>query len=69
MRKRLFIVFALAAVFLAAAAPGFYAQGPSPHGTANYNLAAQWSGAKVGRLVFDATVSPRWLETGGGKFT
>src|SRR5688572_14141958 len=33
--------------------------GPSP----NYDLAAQWTAQKVGKLVFDTTVSPQWLET------
>jgi len=63
MNKRVCVVVFLAAVFLAAAVPGFYAQG-SPHGKANYQLASQWSSAKIGKLVFDATVTPRWLETG-----
>ena len=30
----------------------------------NYDLAADWTVQKVGRLVFDTTVTPRWLETG-----
>src|SRR5207244_12778842 len=29
----------------------------------NYELAANWTAQKVGRLVFDTTVTPRWLET------
>src|SRR5437870_4427468 len=29
----------------------------------NYDLAANWTAQKVGRLVFDTTVTPRWLET------
>src|SRR5262245_18359390 len=29
----------------------------------NYDLAANWTALKVGRLVFDTTVTPRWLET------
>ncbi|HJU43407.1 MAG TPA: DPP IV N-terminal domain-containing protein [Vicinamibacterales bacterium] len=28
----------------------------------NYDLAAQWTSQKVGKLVFDTTVTPRWLE-------
>ena len=31
---------------------------------ANYDLAMKWSSAKVGRLLFDTSVAPRWLETG-----
>src|SRR5213596_1191354 len=30
---------------------------------ANYELASEWTAQKVGRLVFDTTVTPRWLET------
>ena len=29
----------------------------------NYDLAANWTAQKVGRLVFDTTVTPRWLES------
>ncbi len=31
---------------------------------ANYELAAQWTPAKVGKLVFDLAVTPHWLESG-----
>ena len=31
---------------------------------ANYELAAQWTPAKMGKLVFDTTVTPHWLEQG-----
>ena len=31
---------------------------------ANYELASRWTAAKVGKLVFDASVQPHWLETG-----
>jgi dipeptidyl aminopeptidase/acylaminoacyl peptidase len=30
----------------------------------NYDLAAQWTTQKVNRLVFDTSVTPRWLDTG-----
>src|SRR5438094_250209 len=30
---------------------------------ANYELASEWTTQKVGRLVFDTSVNPRWLET------
>src|SRR5579862_8784402 len=29
---------------------------------ANYDLAAKWTGQKVGKLVFDMAVAPHWLE-------
>jgi len=31
---------------------------------ANYELASQWTSAKVGKLVFDLAVTPHWLESG-----
>ncbi len=31
---------------------------------ANFDLAARWSPAKVGKLVFDVAVTPHWLQTG-----
>ena len=31
---------------------------------ANYDLAAKWTAAKVGKMVFDVAVTPHWLETG-----
>ena len=30
----------------------------------NYDLAAQWTTQKVSKLVFDTSVTPRWLDTG-----
>ncbi|MGE5362239.1 MAG: hypothetical protein ACM3NQ_24745, partial [Bacteroidales bacterium] len=30
----------------------------------NYDLAANWTSEKVAKLVFDTSVTPRWLETG-----
>jgi dipeptidyl aminopeptidase/acylaminoacyl peptidase len=32
--------------------------------TPNYDLAAQWTAQKVAKLVFDTSVTPRWLDTG-----
>jgi dipeptidyl-peptidase 4 len=31
---------------------------------ANYELASRWTAAKVGKMLFDTSVTPRWLETG-----
>lgn len=31
---------------------------------ANYELAARWTPAKVGKMLFDTAVTPHWLETG-----
>ena len=62
-RRGLALVLALALIAIASltAAP------PAENGPvqkANYNLAAQWTSQKVGKLVFDTSVTPRWLETG-----
>ena len=32
--------------------------------TPNFDLASAWTSQKVSKLVFDTTVTPRWLETG-----
>ena len=61
MHRRLF-TWCLASAFLAAAfaAPSAQTRNtPKP----NYELAADWTSQKVGRLVFDTSVAPRWLET------
>ena len=29
----------------------------------NYDLASQWTSEKVAKIVFDTSVTPRWLET------
>jgi dipeptidyl aminopeptidase/acylaminoacyl peptidase len=42
----------------ARAQSGARATAPAP----NYDLASQWTSQKVAKLVFDTTVTPRWLE-------
>jgi dipeptidyl-peptidase 4 len=37
--------------------------GDRPLPKPNYDLAARWMAAKVGKLVFDTSVTPRWAET------
>jgi len=37
--------------------------GDRPLPKPNYDLAARWMAAKVGKLVFDTSVAPRWAET------
>ena len=37
---------------------------PGKPAKANYELAAQWIPAKVGKLVFDLNVTPHWLDSG-----
>ena len=36
---------------------------PGPAVSPNYDLAAAWTSQKVSKLVFDTSVTPRWLET------
>ena len=40
------------------AAPALKAQKPDQAPAPNYNLAAQWTSQKVGKLVFDTSVTP-----------
>ena len=47
---------------LCAASAALAADAPRPK--ANYELAAQWTPVKVGKLVFDLAVTPHWLEEG-----
>jgi len=63
--KKKGIVFGWMLIFVLATLSA--AQGPqpaaSPHRKANYDLATRWTSAKVGKLVFDTSVNPRWMET------
>ena len=34
------------------------------HAKANYELAARWTPAKVGKMVFDISVTPHWMDSG-----
>ncbi len=60
--KRAFLAVFLVFIFLAATMP-LLAGENTPVKKANYDLAAKWMSAKVGKLVFDTSVSPHWLET------
>ena len=42
--------------------PSAPAPGAARMPTPNYDLAAQWASAKVGRMVFSTGVTPQWLE-------
>jgi dipeptidyl aminopeptidase/acylaminoacyl peptidase len=55
----------LSASLLGAAAL-YAADNPTPvkQTKANYELAAQWTPAKMGKLVFETSVTPHWLEQG-----
>src|SRR5262245_40215726 len=62
------LVYASTLAIVSVSAPALMAQngraGGPPALSPNYDLAAQWTVQKVSRLVFDTTVTPRWLETG-----
>ena len=57
-------------VLLALTLPGIGADNapvsttPAKAAKANYELAAEWTPAKAGKLVFDVAVTPHWLESG-----
>jgi dipeptidyl aminopeptidase/acylaminoacyl peptidase len=57
------VVFTMAAVVLASSKPAAQAQRADAAPAPNYDLAAQWTSQKVAKMVFDTTVTPRWLET------
>lgn len=65
----LYVRLLLSLVLIAAAASAPRAQAPAaapPQAAArvtpNYELAARWASAKVGKMVFSTSVSPQWLE-------
>jgi len=62
---RRILTWSLAAAFLimAFATPRAQTTGTAGAPKPNYELAADWTAEKVRRLVFDTTVTPRWLET------
>ena len=62
MPRRLLTWCLASALFIAAFAVP-HAESPAAS-KPNYDLAANWTAQKVGRLVFDTTVTPRWLESG-----
>ena len=62
-RERVRLVLCLAAIVAAIPAGTVLAQNGGAQ-KPNYELAAAWTAQKVGRLVFDTSVTPQWLETG-----
>jgi dipeptidyl aminopeptidase/acylaminoacyl peptidase len=59
--KRAIFIICLVFVFLGATTPVLLAEN-APVKKANYDLAAKWTSQKVGKLVFDTSVTPHWLE-------
>ena len=62
--SRLLVVGGLAVAFAVMPAATPRAQKAPPTPKPNYELASEWTSQKVGRLVFDTSVTPRWLESG-----
>ncbi len=60
-RSRRVLLLTLALVVLALSA-GMLATDERVAPKPNYDLAARWMASKVGKLVFDTTVSPHWAE-------
>jgi dipeptidyl-peptidase-4 len=44
--------------------PSATAAVPVKHNKANYELAARWTAQKTGKLVFDTSVTPHWMDIG-----
>ena len=64
LRTRVLLICCLTLLFAALPVVAPHAQKPPATPRPNYDLAAQWTTQKVGRLVFDTAVTPRWLESG-----
>jgi dipeptidyl-peptidase-4 len=63
MKKQITVLGLVLAVF-AAASSGLFAQpSAASEEKANYELASRWTAAKAGKLVFDTSVQPHWMET------
>lgn len=60
---RSFIAWSLSAAMAVAIGAAPVAQQPVKPAP-NYELAAAWTTQKVGRMIFDTSVTPRWLESG-----
>src|SRR5580658_9800030 len=65
-RTRFLVVSGGLLSLIAASLPMLAADNPAPvkQTKANYELAAQWTPAKMGKLVLESSVTPHWLEQG-----
>ncbi len=59
--KRFILFLSLILIFLVFSGPIALAEN-APLKKANYELAARWTAQKVGKLVFDTSLTPHWLE-------
>lgn len=62
LRVRPFFVVALAVLCIPASTDVLLSQEDNRVVTANYQLAARFTGAKMEKMVFDTSVNPHWLE-------
>jgi len=60
----LLAVFAPADDTVNSSSPSATPAAPVKHNKANYELAARWTAQKTGKLVFDTSVTPHWMDTG-----
>ncbi len=69
MRFRPFACSLLVALPVSSSLPLFAQTSPAttPLRKANYDLAAKWTGRRVGKRIFDTSVTPHWLD-GGDRF-
>jgi dipeptidyl-peptidase-4 len=58
------VMLALLALHLPAMAGDSVTTAPAPVKKANYELAAQWTASKIGKMIFDVAVTPHWLDSG-----
>ena len=64
-RLRYAIVAGSVLVLVATSIPGIGADAvPAKPAKANYELAARWTPAKVGKIIFDTAVTPHWMDSG-----
>jgi dipeptidyl aminopeptidase/acylaminoacyl peptidase len=65
---RKLIGWTIVAILLSSTVPGQDTMAKPPQDPrvkkANYELASRWTSAKVGKMLFDTSVTPHWLETG-----
>lgn len=67
LQRALVLVFCFSLIVTPAATFAQDVAKPTPDNRvrkANYDLASRWTAAKVGKMVFDTAVTPRWLENG-----
>jgi dipeptidyl aminopeptidase/acylaminoacyl peptidase len=62
IRLILVLAFAVTAAPMAAPRAGSFGAPERDLAKPNYDLASRWTAAKIGKMVFDTSVTPHWLE-------